>query len=247
MKHRYILRIFLAALICGGFIMPSLADPIDVVITSRPPYYVVDGNGVVSGIVASPAIKAFKMAGLDIQWVFVSFKSQLKMIEDNKKQICGIGWFKTPAREKFAKFTEHIYQDKPFIALSRTDNKAVAAHRSLRLLMSDQSLKMGKKLGFSYGITVDGLFNELAPASITTTQSNVGMVRMLIGQRFDYMISAPEEVAHLIGSISTGSEDITTIKLLDLPPENKRYILCSQSVDDEVIERLNTAILKIID
>jgi polar amino acid transport system substrate-binding protein len=224
--------------------MPSLAEPIDVVITSRPPYYVVDGNGVVSGIVASPAIEVFKMAGLDIQWEAASFKRQLKIIEDNKKQICGIGWFKTPEREKFAKFTEYIYQNKPFIALIRSDNHAVAAHRSLRSLMNDQALKMGGKLGFSYGATVDGLIDELAPKSVTTDQTNVGMARMLIGKRFDYMISSPEEAAHLIGSFSTGSEEFTMLKFLDLPSESKRYILCSQSVSDGVIERLNTAILK---
>ncbi len=226
--------------------MPSFAEPLEVVITSRPPYYIVGDNGEVSGIVASPAVKIFKMAGLDIQWVAVSFKRQLQLIEDNKKQTCGIGWFKTPEREKFAKFTEYIYQNKPFIALSRADNDKVTIHQSLRSLMSDQTLKMGKKLGFSYGATVDKLIDELTPVSITTSASNVGMTRMLIGRRFDYMISAPEEADHLIASIGTDSEDIALTTFLDLPPENKRYILCSQRVSDEVIERLNTVILKTV-
>ena len=233
----------MAACICSGFSWPSLADPIDVVITPRPPYYVGDDKGGVSGIVASPAGKAFKMAGVDIRWVVVSFKRQLQMIEENRNRTCGIGWFKTAEREKFAKFTEYIYQNKPFIALRRADDDAVAAHRSLRSLMSDQTLRMGKKLGFSYGATVDGLIDDLAPDSITTDQSNVGIARMLMGRRFDYMISAPEEAAHLIGSIGADSGDIVIMKFLDLPPENKRYILCSQSVGDEVIARLNAAIL----
>jgi polar amino acid transport system substrate-binding protein len=243
-RSKFILGIVLAASICGGFVVPALAEPIKVLITSRPPYYVVDDNGLVSGIVASPAVNIFKMAGLDIQWEAASFKRQLQMIEDNKEQICGIGWFKTPKREKFGKFTEYIYQNKPFIALIRSDNRAVAAHRSLRSLMSNQALKMGEKLGFSYGATVDELIDELAPNSITTDQTNVGMVRMLIGKRFDYMISSAEEAAHLIDLFSAGNIEITTLKFLDLPFENKRYILCSKSVGDEIIQRINSAVLK---
>jgi polar amino acid transport system substrate-binding protein len=112
--------------------------------------------------------------------------------------------------------------------------------------MKDQALTMGKKLGFSYGAKVDGLINELAPKAITTDQSNIGMIRMLIGKRFDYMISAPEEATHLIASISTGNEDIAMLEFLDSPSGSKRYILCSESVGDGIIERLNTAILETI-
>ena len=197
MRHRYVRRIFLAALFCGGFIMPTFAEPIDVVITPRLPYYVVDSNGVVSGVVADPAVEAFEKAGLNIQWEVVSFKRQLKMIENNKRPVCGIGWFKNPEREKFAKFTKSIYQNKPLIALSRSDNDAVLAHHHLRSLMKDKALIMGRKLGFSYGVKVDGLIEEFAPKKVTTDQSNMGMIRMLIGKRFDYMISSPEEAAHL--------------------------------------------------
>ncbi len=238
-------RTIWAAVVTVGFIVPARAEPLDMVISSRPPYYIVDDKGTVSGIIGELTAKIFEMAGLDIRWTVVSFKRQLQMIEDNTEPLCGIGWFKNPERENYAKFTDYIYQDKPLIALGRIDNDAVTAHSDLRALMGDKSLTMGMRLGFSYGVAVDGLIKKLAPKSITTDQSNVGMARMLIGRRFDYIISAPEEAAHLIGTLGADGQELTMIELMDLPPQNKRYIICSQRVDDEFIKRLNSAIINL--
>ena len=242
MNRKYTLRGFLVILFSCGFVMPSVADPIVLTFSSRPPYYVLETSGAVTGIVATPAAQVFEAAGVDFRWAEVSFNRQLKDIKDNRKQVCAVGWFKNPEREKFAKFTEYIYQNKPLIVLGRADNDAVAAHQTLRALMNDRSLKMGKKLGYSYGPTADGLANELKPSSVTTTQDNTGMTRMLVGRRFDYFVSSPEEGEHLIESLGIASKDVVMIEFKDLPPGSKRYILCSQSVGDEIIKRLNAVI-----
>lgn len=222
--------------------LPASAEPLEILITPRPPYYVLDDQGAVGGIVADRARQAFAKAGLEVTWTVVSFNRQLQLIEDNRSPLCGIGWFKKPEREQFAKFTEHIYQDRALIALSRTRNPAVTGHRDLRALMGDRSLIMGKKLGFSYGAAVDDLIIALEPRSITTDQDNAGMARMLIGRRFDYMILAPEEAEHLLGALGASGQKVTTVELLDLSPQNKRYIMCSQSVRDDIIDALNGAI-----
>lgn len=231
----------IVAIVCA-FGSPALAEPLDLVITPRPPYYTVDQSGAVSGIVAGPARKIFENAGLEAQWSVVSFNRQLQMIEDNSHPLCAVGWFKTSEREKFAKFTDYIYQDRALVALSRADNQAVTAYHDLHALMGDKSLTMGAKLGFSYGTDVDGLIGTLAPKAITTDQSTLGMARMLIGRRFDYMISAPEEAAHMIEALGSEGATLAIIAMQDLMPRNKRYIMCSLSVDDDVIERLNAAI-----
>ena len=94
----------------------------------------------------------------------------------------------------------------------------------------------------TYGPMVDGLADELKPLSVTTTQDNAGMIRMLVGRRFDYFVAAQEEGEHLIESLGIASDDVVMIEFKDLPPGNKRYILCSQSVGDEIIKRLNAVI-----
>lgn len=246
MNKQYSQGIFLAILLSLGFTLSASANTIDVVISARAPYYILDVGSAVSGIIAAPAADVFKAAGLDIRWVKTSFNRQLKILEDNLTQTCAIGWFKNPDREKYAKFSEYIYQDKPLIALARTDNEKISHHRTLSALLNDQSLILARKLGFSLGSVVDGLLEKTQARIIITPQDNTGMTRMLIGRRFDYMLMSPEEGEYLISKLGIVSEDVVMIKLRDLPPGNKRYILCSQKVSDENIERLNSAIRNLL-
>ncbi len=242
MLHRYAIRILLAIILSFEFVLPASADTIDVLISPRAPYYIIKAGGAVDGIIAAPAAKVFKAAGLNIKWVETSFNRQLKIIKDNQNSVCAVGWFKNPERETFAKFSEYIYQNKPLIALSRADNLAVSKNQTLHALLNERSLKLVRKLGFSFGSTVDGLLEELKPTTISTTQDNIGMTRMLIGRRFDYMLISPEEGEYLINKLGIIRDDVIMIDLQDLPPGNKRYILCSQSVSDDNIEKLNREI-----
>jgi polar amino acid transport system substrate-binding protein len=242
MNCKYVLKGILVILLGYGLVSPATAEPIELAVTSRPPYYIFEGGGTVSGIVATPVAQVFEAAKIDHRWVNIASNRQLKEVKENLKPICAVGWFKNPEREKFSKYTDYIYQNKPLIAMVRSDNNAVAAHRTLRALMKDTTLRMGKKLGYSYGPTVDGLVDELSPSSITTSQDNAGMTRMLIGRRFDYFISSPEEGEYLIEALGIGGVDVVLIKFEDLPPGNKRYVLCSKSVSDKTIEKLNAAI-----
>jgi len=233
---------FISILLCCGGLFPAAAESIDLAITSRPPYYVFEKDGSVSGIIATPVQRIFTAAGIEFRWVDLATNRQLKVVKDNKSRVCAVGWFKNPEREKFAKYTEAIYQNKPLIAMVRKDNEAVKAHRTLRDLMKDRGLRMGKKLGYSYGPLVDGLVQELAPIVVETAQNNIKMTRMLVGRRFDYLISAPEEGEYLIEELGFARDVVTMVGFDDLPPGNKRYILCSHSVSDQTIEKLNAAI-----
>ena len=82
----------------------------------------------------------------------------------------------------------------------------------------------------------------LAPRLVTTSQSNDGMIRMLLGRRFDYMFATAEESSSVIEGVGTAAQDLVTVTMSDAPPGNKRYILCSKSVEDAVIDRLDAAI-----
>ncbi len=231
-----------ASLLCVGVAFPAAAEPLEILITPREPYYVVSDTGAVSGTVARRAVAAFARANIDINWTVVSFNRQLQLIEDNARPLCGLGWFKNPEREAFAKFSDPIYQEMTLVVLARSDNAAVTIKPGLRTLLADPSLTIGKKLGFSYGAAVDELIAERRPPSITTDQDTIGMVRMLIGKRFDYMIAAPAEASHVIATLGADGGILTVIRLNDLPPQNRRYMMCSRSVSDDLIARLNAGI-----
>ena len=62
-----------------------------------------------------------------------------------------------PEREKFAKFSTPVYQDRPQVIVMRADNSHRINHPTLAALFADKNLKLGAKLGYSYGSFVDGL------------------------------------------------------------------------------------------
>jgi len=108
-------------------------SPILLYYYDRAPYAVTDNQGQVNGLCATPVANAFKQAGIPYQWKKMPFKRQLVTIKHNKKKACGIGWFKNPEREEFARFTDEIYQDKPAITISKKGNQALAQPATRRL------------------------------------------------------------------------------------------------------------------
>lgn len=232
----------LAGIIMIAGIGPTAADPVQVLVHERAPYYVISVPTSVGGLVGKPAADAFADSGVDYEWRITSANAQLNIVKADKRRACAIGWFKTAEREAFAKFTRPIYQGKPLVVVSRADNAQVLRHQTFSDLLGDRGIKMGGKLGYSYGTYIDTKMAALAPRLVTTSQSNDGMIRMLLGRRFDYMFATAEESSSVIEGVGTAAQDLVTVTMSDAPPGNKRYILCSKSVEDAVIDRLDAAI-----
>lgn len=222
---------------------PSANDIITVHYHERAPYYVTGSNGVY-GLCAEPCSLVFKKAGIPFSWKKTPSKRQMNFLKQNSGKICLIGWFKKPEREEFAKYTFHIYQDKPAIALSRADNKNITSGGSLEETISNPNLAMLKKDGYSYGRFIDEKIAEFNPMQEITTAENMGMLKMIHSGRADYFFIAEEEVKELIASSGIPSTDFKYIKFSDMPEGNKRYLLFSMRVEDEVINKVNAAIRK---
>lgn len=223
--------------------------PADEVITvhyhERVPYYVTGPYGVY-GLCADPLKKAFKGAGIPFRWQKTPAKRQLDILKENRGRECILGWFKNPEREKFAKYTLYIYQDKPAMALARADNGEITSGKSLEETLSNPHLVLLRKDGYSYGRFVDEKIAELNPKQEITTAENIGMLKMIHSKRADYFFIAEEEAEELIISSGLPETDFKRVKFSNMPEGNKRYILFSRKVEDEVIEKINKAIRKYV-
>jgi len=208
----------------------------------RVPYAVADNQGEVSGLCATPAAKAFKKAGIPFQWKKMPFKRQVATIKYNKKMACGIGWFKNPEREEFARFTDAIYQDKPAITISRKGNKSLEKNSRLNTLLKDRNVKLLVKDGFSYGAYIDGLIEKYNPAVVVATGTNIQMLQMILAGRADYFFTSVEEAEHMIKSAGYGVSQFQLHHYSDMPAGNRRYITCSEQVTPETIDLLNRAL-----
>ncbi len=227
--------------LCGA--RSGAADaPLQLLYQDRLPYYTTAADGSVGGLVAGPVSKALRRAGIAVSWKVRPGKRQIETIRNNRAAACSPGWFKKPEREKFAKFSNTIYQDRPQVVIIRTTDLVNFKFSNLAALFAARHHTFGAKLAYSYGGFVDDLIAEVKPKVQRTPQDVQGMVHMLVGRRFDYMLAAQEEFRSLQANLPTVSDGITAVQMKDIPPGNKRYLMCSKKVGDDIMRRFNDAL-----
>lgn len=227
--------------------MRSMAygETLQLIYEHRPPYHINMGNGVVEGVLAGRVARALDMAKIKSIWVEHPSQRQMETIKQGSIDVCALGWFKKPEREKFAKFSDVIYQDRPQIIIRHALNTAEIQHTTLEGFFGDSRYNLGVKIGYSYGSFVDGLLVKKIPPTVRTTQGVMGMFKMLLGKRFDYMISTPEEFMGMSTSLGPAVKNLAVSELSDAPEGNKRYLMCSKKVSNELIQRFNKALAQL--
>jgi polar amino acid transport system substrate-binding protein len=199
-------------------------------------------DGSVIGLTANPANTAFEKAKVSYMWQRTPSKRQMLILQSNDGRDCLVGWFKNPEREKFAKFTNAIYQDKPTIALALANNNQIKSGVTVESVLGNKELLLLVKDGYSYGDFVDDLITKINQNYKAVTTENIEMFKMLQLGRVDYFFIAEEEAEYLIHENGVSRDEVYFVRFNNMPPGNKRYILCSQNVEDEVISKLNAAI-----
>lgn len=220
---------------------PAAYDLITLHYNERPPYLVTTENGI-SGLTGDQATIVFERSKIPFRWQQTPSKRQIYILQQNRGRDCLVGWFKTMDRETFARYTLPIYQDKPQIALARSDNAAIPAETTVEILFTNPQLKLLVKDGYSYGDFLDSKIKQYDPVRTETTVENREMLKMVYTRRADYFLIAPEEANGLIESTGFDLQDFKFIHFSDIPYGENRYILCSMQVEEAVIEQLNAAI-----
>lgn len=153
------------------------------------------------------------------------------------------GWFKTPEREAFSRFSRPIYRNLPQIVLTRADHaEDLEKIPSFSALTGDNRFVFGAIEGFSYGDSIDRLLSLMGTRIRRINASTLQCVEMLAAGRFDYILLDREEAPYLIRQAGYTDYDLVQIEYPDIPEGNLRYLWCSLSVTDEEIERIDRAI-----
>jgi len=208
----------------------------------RPPYLITSGSGV-EGLTGTPATLVFQnMINIPFQWKQTPSKRQLYLLEQNRGRDCLVGWFKLEEREKYAKYTLPIYQDRPQIALARADNNKISSGSVIDDIFSNPQLTLLVKDGYSYGDFLDKKIKDSNPSRTVTTVENSIMLKMIYAKHADYFFVSPEEANGLINTSEFDLQDFKFVQFSDIPFGEERYILCSMQIEDVIIEELNSVI-----
>jgi len=222
------------------------SEPLRVSYLNRPPYYYTE-QGEAKGFLVDLTRQILVEAHIDATFVELPPNRILVEIQEGKLPNCSIGWFKTQEREAFASFSLPIYQNKPIVILTRRQNQQLfAAYTTLKQVFADQSLLFGTMDAFSYGEYIDQLRKELSPRVHSIAANPKSLILMLFNDRLTYLLNAPEEIETVIRSANLDPNDFVAIPMSDIPVGNKRHLMCSNTVSEEVMNRINQAISAII-
>ena len=207
-----------------------------------PPYYYTDSEGQPGGFLLEKTAAVLDRAGIDAVYETMPAKRILQEMR-SPEPICSIGWFKTPQRELFAKFSRAIYQNKPLKIMYLEKNASLFAEaQSLAQVLSDDSLVLGVLGGYSFGAEVDALIEKHGPPVQVVVGGYPQLVRMLAAERFTYMLVAPEEMDVLIERNGLVPGLFESKRLADIPVGNTRHLMFSRGVPSHLVDRVDQAI-----
>jgi uncharacterized protein (TIGR02285 family) len=207
----------------------------------RPPYLLQQEDGSPSGLTGTPARKAFARAGIAVQWAVLPTNRQLLTIRENQGLHCAVGWFHTPERDEFAKFTQPLYRDHGWMVMVHA-GLAVAEGDSLSDVLARPGLRVLVKDMYSYGAAIDALLQRHKPTLAVSTGTTFQMLQSLGAQSVDLMFVSDEEGRYLMANAISHAGKLRLLRLAHMPKGETRHIMCSRHVPDALIGRLDKAL-----
>lgn len=219
------------------------AESLLFVFRDKPPYSYLE-NGVQKGFLLERTRKILARAKIDTKFVMLPPKRIFQDIQANAEPVCSFGWYKIPEREKYARFSIPMHQDKPQVVLASPNSaQTLRRHKTLKSLMTDASLIIATADGVSYGPEIDAMIAVFPGKVDKALVSPLQVAKKLASNRADLMFIDQADYDYMMEtSPEFRSAGMVRITYPDLPAGLKRYILCSQKVSAEVITRINAAI-----
>lgn len=226
---------FIFLFFCLFSIILKAENSLVIVYEERIPYVEKDSNSV-KGLVATPAIKALNKAKIDYILKEKPSKRHLYEIKANIIPMCALGWFKNKKREIYSKFTLPLYQDNPLGIVSRIEFDKLLTDINVDKLLKSK-LSILTKASYSYGNFIDKKIEKYKTKKKEVYANNKKMLNLIEKKRADFMFISKEEANLLLKK--NNYPNLKFYKINNIPKGNKRYLICSKKVSDNLINKIN--------
>ena len=223
---------------------PVRSTELNLLYIEYPPYYELNRDGNLDGILVNIANKVFDRAG--VKYKYRNMPPKRIMLEMEKgTPVASLGWLKTTEREKFAKFSLPIYLNKPVgVFMLRQNMSRFAEFDSFDQLMDSRKFSIGRIEGHSEGEYLDSMLADHTDKTAWVSTDEVQLIKMLKAKRFDFILLAPEEMDALVNRANCSLDDFHLQAMRDIPNGNARHIMYAKSIDDEFVKMIDKIIVE---
>lgn len=154
-----------------------------------------------------------------------------------------MGWYKTPTRETFAKFSHPIVEDSGYAGFANNNYKP-AEGVSIDEVLGDPKVTVLIKSGFVYGEYLDA---RLATMKAHPELAYVDMpliFKMVEAGRGQITFAPLAEIQYYQDLGVVSKDKFHVMKFKEIPTGFSRYLMCSMKVEDELINKFNSALGK---
>jgi len=223
---------------------PGLAEePLLMVFRSKPPYSYTE-DGVQKGFLLEKTQQILKNVGINATFAEVPPRRIFQDIQANQERICSFGWYKNPEREAYAKFSLAMHQDRPHLVLANQKAaEKIKRLKTLKNLMAAKDLTLTMVDSVSYGQEIDAMIATFPGTIDKGPLAPQRVAEKLAADRADFMFIDHDDYEYLKATATSFPHDVLVqMTFPDAPAGLKRYILCSQKVDESTMSLINAGI-----
>jgi polar amino acid transport system substrate-binding protein len=227
-------------------VVPSAAQSssplLTVYFSERPPFTIVDGQ---RGILLDLTKVVLTAAGVRARFIELPPDRILELLRSGQPNALGVGWFRTPEREQWGRFSVPLYQDRPLVALINARAAATLANPVRLEALLGSGLTLGLQSGASLGAVLDRRIRALGLVPLETMVDVDQLVKMVWAGRMDYTLMSEDEALYQFDHDTTLSGGVVLTHLSEPLSGNQRHFLYSASFDPSLAARIDSAIEKV--
>lgn len=221
----------------------TMAAPLLMAFREKPPYSYIEQD-VAKGFLLERTRRILARANIRAEFREMPPKRIFLEIQKDDQEICSFGWYKIAERQKYARYSIPLHQDRKQMVLAGSRSAAaIKRHATLKSLMSSKDLTLATADGVSYGTDIDQMISAFSGRIDRTLLSPLEVARKVAMQRADFMFIDQDDYDYLLASdAALLADNLVILDFPDTPPGLLRYILCSQKVSEAMMRQINAAI-----
>lgn len=236
--------LLLAWLACYAAVAETHDDkPISLFFTGRPPFIWRDDAGQMHGISYEIGEKVFKRAQLPYQWIQAPSARVQHYFVTDKMPLCLVNWIYTDERNHLGRVSLPTYQEQDYVGVVATNKVAKYRGRLINDVLDDPTTVVLFKEGYAYSTVLTKLLIEMKAPKVDYRGSQEHNLRLIAEQRADIAFFEQQELSLIL---KQHPELVDKVVPLNFPELNTvpttRHIICSKSVTDEQMQKMNEAI-----